>query len=72
MRKGFLKDKWIELTADGSGYPIVETPLPDVPVCGYKVVARYEQQGSQIVKVWETQPLTDEERQEMEEQEAIV
>lgn len=72
MNKGILKDGWIELSADGSGYPIVETPPPSVLVCGYKAVAHYEQQGDRIVKIWETQPLTDEERETMEGQEEVV
>lgn len=72
MNKGILRDGWIALAVDGSGYPIVETPPPNVLVCGYQAVAHYEQQGDRIVKMWETQPLTDEEREMMEGQEEGV
>ena len=47
----------LEAVADESvGVPVVETPPPDKIEYGTKAVAHYEQQGEQIVNVWELVP----------------
>lgn len=65
-----VSNGWIVPTENTrNGFPVVETPPPDFLEYGYKAVAHYEQRGSQIVKVWDIQPWTDEERKLIEEQE---
>ena len=59
FKEGILKDDWVQTVVGGGGLPIVETPPPDSLEYGYKAVAHYEQRGSQIVKVWDIQPWTE-------------
>lgn len=69
MRYAILKNNWIQVIPEAQGgLPVVETPPPSPLEYGYKAVAHYEQQENQIVKVWEIQPWTDEERAEIEAQ----
>lgn len=55
-----LSNGWIVPTENArNGLPVAETPPPDSLEYGYKAVAHYEQRGSQIVKVWDIQPWTE-------------
>lgn len=55
-----IKDNWIvPVTQPSMGFPVVETEPPSPLEYGTKAVAHYEQQGSQIVKVWELVPWTE-------------
>lgn len=58
---GLLTSKGIEIVPQGTSdaFPLVETPPPDSIEQGTKAVAHYEQRGSQIVKVWELVPWTE-------------
>lgn len=58
-----LKNGWVQAVMGGGGLPVVETPPPDSLEYGYKAVAHYEQCGSQIVKVWDIQPWSEQDWQ---------
>lgn len=58
-----LNGQSLALSEKDKGMPVVETAPPDVLEYGTKAVARYEQQGSQIVKVWDIQPWTEQDWQ---------
>lgn len=70
MRYGILKHDKIKLVEEGEGLPVVETEFPGPLEHGYKAVARYEQHGSQIIKVWDIQPWSDQDWQNAREAEA--
>ena len=70
FKEGILKDGWVQPVMDGSGFLVVETPPPDSLEYGYKAVAHYEQRGSQIVKVWDIQPWTEQDWENAREAEA--
>lgn len=57
-RYGVLENNWIVPTSKETGLPVVETEPPDLEH-GFKAVARYEQQGDQIVKIWDVVPWTE-------------
>ena len=59
FKEGILKNGWVQPIGEGQGLPVVETPPPDSLEYGYKAVAHYEQHGSQIVKVWDIQPWSE-------------
>lgn len=72
FKEGILKNGWVQPVVEGQGLPVVETPPPDSLEYGYKAIAHYEQKAGQIVKVWEIQPWTEEERKLIEEQEEQI
>lgn len=59
MRYGILKHDKIKLVEEGEGLPVVETEFSGPLEYGTKAVAHYEQQGEQIVKVWELAPWSE-------------
>lgn len=70
MKYGILKENLITPVDESQGFPVVETSPPDSLEYGYKAVAHYEQKGSQIVKVWDIQPWTEQDWQNARETEA--
>ena len=70
FKEGILKNGWVQPAEEGQGLPVVETPPPDSLEHGYKAVAHYEQHGSQIIKVWDIQPWSDQDWQNAREAEA--
>ena len=59
MRYGILKNDKIKLVEEGEGLPVIETAFSGPLEYGTKAVAHYEQQGEQIVKVWELVPWSE-------------
>lgn len=61
----FISGGMLERDFPADGYkPIVET-APETPD-GYRAVSHYEDEGENIVSVWEYIELTDEEKEEIE------